>query len=58
MAKPGRQPDEHLPAEHVSLAAHLTSHPPQLSGSMVVGMHVPLQKDWYAGHVHAPFTHD
>jgi hypothetical protein len=38
------------------MPVHMIPQPPQLVGSTLVGMHAPLQKDWYVGHSHVPLT--
>jgi hypothetical protein len=48
---------EQAPPEHAVAPVHAVLQPPQWFGSTLVGMHAPLQNDWYAGHVHVPFTH-
>jgi hypothetical protein len=35
-----------VPAEQTLPALQVTPHPPQFFGSMLVGMQLPLQRDW------------
>jgi hypothetical protein len=37
---------EQVPLEHTAVPVHVMPHPPQLLGSMLVGMQVPPQKAW------------
>ena len=46
--RPGRQPAEQAPAEHACGAAQCTPQAPQLFGSTLVGMQMPLQSVWSA----------
>jgi hypothetical protein len=46
----------HAAEQHCSALLHVTPHPPQLSGSLSVGMHVPVQQSFPVPHAlpHAP----
>jgi hypothetical protein len=54
-SSPGWQLAEHVPAEQARAPLHFTPHPPQLPLSTLVGMHAPLQNDWYDGQAQTPF---
>lgn len=45
---------KHFPSKHISPKGQAFPHEPQFSSSLVISMHVPLQKLKPAGHMHSP----